>query len=97
VNLRPEDSNLAQPVAAATKLEPLLDQIAFVGGCVPGLLLTDRAAAPMRPTLDVDAIVAIASYAEFTMLEKRLRELGSRRCRLAELSPRRVPNLIIES
>jgi hypothetical protein len=86
VNLRPEDSNLAPLVAAATKLEPLLDQIAFVGGCVTGLLLTDRAAAPMRRTLDVVAIVAIASYAEFTMLEKRLRELGFRESR-AEGAP----------
>jgi predicted nucleotidyltransferase len=70
--------NLTQLVVAAAKLEPLLDQIAFVGGCVTGLLLTDPAAAPVRPTLDVDAIIAIASYAEFTLLESRLRELGFR-------------------
>lgn len=56
----------------------MLDQIAFVGGCVTGLLLTDPAAAAVRPTLDIDAIVAIASYAEFTLLENRLRELGFR-------------------
>jgi predicted nucleotidyltransferase len=86
VNIRPEDSNRAQLVAAAAKLEPMLDQIAFVGGCVIGLLLTDRAAAPVRPTLDVDAIVAIASYAEFTLLENRLRELGFRESH-AEGSP----------
>jgi len=78
VNIRSDNPNLAQLVAAATKLEPILDQIAFVGGCVAGLLLTDPAAAPVRPTLDVDAIVAIASYAEFTQWEKRLRELGFR-------------------
>jgi hypothetical protein len=78
VNIRSDNPNLAQLAAAATKLEPILDQIAFVGGCVAGLLLTDPAAAPVRPTLDVDAIVAIASYAEFTQWEKRLRELGFR-------------------
>jgi hypothetical protein len=72
----PQNPNLARLATAAEKLEPLLDQIAFVGGCVTGLLLTDPAAAPARPTLDVDAIVAIASYAEFTVLENRLRELG---------------------
>ena len=76
MNSSPENPNLAQLVAAAAKLEPLLDQIAFVGGCVTGLLLTDPAAAPVRPTRDVDAIVAIASYADFTLLENRLRELG---------------------
>jgi hypothetical protein len=76
VNISQPNPNLAQLTAAAAKLEPLLDQIAFVGGCVTGLLLTDPAAAPVRPTLDVDAIVATASYAEFAVLENRLRELG---------------------
>ena len=70
--------NLARLAHATKKLTPLLDQIAFVGGCVTGLLLTDPAAAPVRPTLDVDAIIAIASYAEFTQLEIRLRDLGFR-------------------
>ena len=68
--------NLAPLAAAAHKLAPLLDQIAFVGGSVTGLLLTDPAAAPVRPTLDVDAIVAIASYAEFIELETQLSGLG---------------------
>jgi hypothetical protein len=75
VNSSISNPNLARLVEAAKKLAPLLDQIAFVGGCVTGLLLTDPAAAPVRPTLDVDAIVAIASYAEFAELESRLREL----------------------
>jgi predicted nucleotidyltransferase len=57
-------------------LEPILDQIVFVGGCVTGMLLTDPAAAQVRPTLDVDAIVAIGSYADFTLLENHMRELG---------------------
>ena len=86
MNIRPDNPNLAELVAAAAKLEPLLEQIAFVGGCVTGLLLTDPAAAPVRPTLDVDAIVAIASYAEFTLLENRMRELGFRESR-AEGAP----------
>jgi predicted nucleotidyltransferase len=76
VNIPVSNPNLARLASTAKKLAPLLDQIAFVGGCATGLLLTDPAAAPVRPTLDVDAIVAIASYAEFTDLEKRLRELG---------------------
>jgi hypothetical protein len=74
--MRSGDPNLGRLMAAAAKLQPLLDEIAFVGGCVTGLLLTDPAAAPVRATLDVDAIVAIASYAEFRVLENRLRELG---------------------
>ncbi len=73
----PANPNLARLSDAAKKLAPLLDQIAFVGGCT-GLLLTDPAAAPVRPTLDVDAIVAVASYEGFTALEAQLRELGFR-------------------
>jgi hypothetical protein len=68
--------NLARLTVAAQKLAPLLDQIAFVGGCVTGLLLTDPAAAPVRPTIDVDVIASITSYAELTKVENRLRELG---------------------
>jgi hypothetical protein len=76
MNLPVPNPNLAQLIAAAEKLRPLLEQIVFVGGCVTGLLLTDPAAAPVRPTLDVDAIAAIGSYAEFIFLENRLRDLG---------------------
>lgn len=72
----PSNPNLARLASAANKLAPLLDRIAFVGGCVTGLLLTDPAAAPIRPTLDVDAIIAVASYLELKSLEDRLRELG---------------------
>jgi hypothetical protein len=78
---RPENPNLAQLVDAAAKLEPLLDQIAFVGGCVTGLLVTDPAAAPVRATLDVDVIVEATSYIEFTILEEQLRRLGFRESR----------------
>ncbi|MGA2019831.1 MAG: hypothetical protein ABSH02_04515 [Candidatus Sulfotelmatobacter sp.] len=72
------DPNLAQLLAAAGKLKPLLDQIAFVGGCVAGILITDPGAAPVRATLDVDVIVEAASYFKFTALEQQLRQLGFR-------------------
>lgn len=73
---RSPDPNLARLKTAAFKLQPLLTQIAFVGGCVTGLLVTDPGASPVRPTLDVDAIVEIATYAEYVDLEGRLRQLG---------------------
>ena len=63
-------------LSAVQKLVPLLDQIAFVGGCAAGLLITDPGAAPVRPTLNVDAIVQVASYTELMALEVRLRQLG---------------------
>ena len=76
MNPAQKNPNLAQLISGAAKLEPLLDGIAFVGGCVTGLLVTDPASAPVRATLDVDVIVKAASYVEFTVLEQRLRQLG---------------------
>ncbi len=81
MNSAQDNPNLAQLVSAAAKLEPLLDKIAFVGGCVTGLLITDPASAPVRPTLDVDVIVEAASYAAFTILEAELRRIGFRESR----------------
>lgn len=70
--------NLAMLQLAAEKLKPLLDEIAFLGGCATGLLITDPSAAPVRGTIDVDVVVEVATYAEYTILEGRLRELGFR-------------------
>jgi hypothetical protein len=78
VNFRPEDPNLAQLLDAVAKLEPLLERVVFVGGCITGLMVTSPAAAPVRATLDVDVIVEAASYVEFTVLERQLRQLGFR-------------------
>jgi hypothetical protein len=72
----PRNPNAARLLSAVEKLVPLLDQIVFVGGCAAGLLISDPAAAPVRPTIDVDAIVEITSYVELMALENRLRELG---------------------
>jgi predicted nucleotidyltransferase len=60
----------------AAKLKPLLQEIVFVGGCTTGLLITDPAASPVRATDDVDVIVEVASYAEYTRFSKPLRTLG---------------------
>jgi predicted nucleotidyltransferase len=76
--------NLEQLLAAAEKLAPLLGHIVFVGGCVTGLLITDPGASPVRPTLDVDAIVEIATYVDFTLLEEQLRQLGFRESRVED-------------
>jgi hypothetical protein len=70
------DPNLHLLVAAARLLQPLLDQLVFVGGCATGLLITDPAAVGIRPTKDVDAITDVGSYAEYAKLSDRLRDLG---------------------
>ncbi len=70
------DPNRQLLEAAARVLSPLLDDLVFLGGCATGLLLTDPAAAGLRPTKDVDTITEVASYAECATLSERLRELG---------------------
>src|SRR5260370_40000494 len=68
--------NLELLKVAAMLLRPVLDDLAFVGGCATGLLVTDEAAAEVRPTFDVDAIAAITSYVEYTTFGERLHKLG---------------------
>ncbi len=70
------DANRERLVTAARLLRPLLGELVFVGGSVTGLLITDEAAAGPRPTLDVDAIAEITSYAEYAAFGDRLRALG---------------------
>jgi hypothetical protein len=48
----------------ARRAAPLLDEIAFVGGHVAELLVTDPAAARIRATDDVDVVVAATSRAQ---------------------------------
>ena len=57
-------------------LAPVLDELVFVDGYVTGIMITDPAAAGIRPTKDVDAIADLASYAMYTALSGRLRESG---------------------
>jgi hypothetical protein len=70
------DLNLEQLITAAQLLRPLLSELVFVGGSVTGLLITDEAAGDPRPTVDVDAIAEITSYAEYAAFGDRLRVRG---------------------
>jgi len=82
-------------VEAAKLLRPILGELVFVGGCTTGLLITDKAAADVRPTYDVDAIAEITSYMEYTAFSERLRaEPGKqkpRSCRTQEFGPKPCP------
>jgi len=68
--------NLQLLTDAAELLRPLLGELVFVGGCTTALLVTDRAAAEVRPTYDVDAIAEITSYSGYVDFSERLRKLG---------------------
>jgi len=70
--------NLTIVELAATRLEPLLGDVVFLGGCATGLLLTDAAAPPVRQTIDVDVIIEVMSLGGYYRLAERLRKLGFR-------------------
>jgi len=59
---------------AISKLAPFLDEIVFVGGVTLGLLITDKAAAPIRGTDDVDVIAEITTYVDYIVFSERLRK-----------------------
>ncbi|HMH15325.1 MAG TPA: hypothetical protein VK578_19655 [Edaphobacter sp.] len=68
------DPNLPLLEDAVHKLASFLDEIVFVGGVTLGLLITDKAAAPIRGTNDVDVIAEIVTYADYIAFSERLRE-----------------------
>jgi hypothetical protein len=70
------DPNRQRLVRASELLAPLRDGLVFVGGCATGVPVTDPAAGGVRPTIDVDTIVEVKSYAEYAALSERLRDLG---------------------
>jgi predicted nucleotidyltransferase len=70
------DPNLALLRAMAIALGPLRERLVFVGGCATGLLVTNPAAADVRATEDVDAIVEVASLARYNALRPLLAAQG---------------------
>lgn len=70
------DSNSELLERVVRLLEPVLDELVLVGGCVSGLMITDKAAGGIRPTKDVDAIADVTSLPMYAALSKRLRAIG---------------------
>ena len=65
---------MLQKVAEA--LGPLLNEVVFVGGTIPSLLITDPAAPSLRPTKDVDIIINSLSHHSHASFEEKLRKRG---------------------
>lgn len=70
------DANTELLAGMAEALGDLREQLVFVGGCATALLITDSAAAPVRATQDVDAVVAISTRTEYLKLGEALRARG---------------------
>jgi predicted nucleotidyltransferase len=70
------DPNIEILAKIAVALGDLRERMTFVGGCATGLLITDPGASPVRATLDVDAVVAVVSRADYRRLGAALRAKG---------------------
>jgi hypothetical protein len=73
-----QNPNLEILELAVQQLGGIADDLVFVGGCATGLLLTDPAAAPVRATVDVDAIAQVLSRAEYYQFAEKLKQRGFR-------------------
>lgn len=62
--------NLDLLAVTAALLKPMLEDLVFVGGCTTGLLITDVAAAAVRPTKDVDVVTELSSYEGYIKVSK---------------------------
>lgn len=76
--IRAQNPNLQILELAVDQLGDLTNEMAFLGGCATGLLMTDAAAPPIRATQDVDVITEVATLAEYHRLSERLRKTGFR-------------------
>lgn len=69
-------TNMLETVARALG-EDLLPEVAFVGGCTTGLLITDDfTKEEVRYTEDVDLIVSILGYAHWSAFQQQLQKKG---------------------
>lgn len=62
-------------IGVATSLGPLRSEIVFIGGAIAPLLQVKSPLPLVRPTRDVDAIVASRSYTAFESVREQLRML----------------------
>lgn len=75
-NITQANRNIEMLAIIANKLEELCEEVTFVGGCVIGLLITDKAAPDVRFTIDVDCVINVITLNDYHKLEKKLRGKG---------------------
>lgn len=73
-------SSLVDVERVALTLGELLDGFVFVGGCAAVLLAPPSIHPTLRPTEDVDCVVATTTYGAFRELEQELEKKGCQRC-----------------
>jgi hypothetical protein len=81
----------------AGRLDYLLKDVVFVGGSVVALYADDPASDEVRPTDDIDIVVAISSRVEFAIFEEKIRQLGFRNVVDAKFIGRyKIDDLIVD-
>lgn len=86
-------------VIVATALgDDLLQEVAFLGGCTTGLLLTDEVTKEsVRYTDDVDLITHVVGYPQWLRFQARLKQRGFRESMEDDIACRmRLKNLIVD-
>lgn len=73
---RNRGAGIDRVVETARLMGDLADEVVFLGGAVAELLVSDPATPPMRPTLDIDVIVEVATLGEYYAFQDRLRTRG---------------------
>ncbi|MBN8823641.1 MULTISPECIES: nucleotidyl transferase AbiEii/AbiGii toxin family protein [unclassified Spirosoma] len=69
--------NLTRLRTVASALSELNEKVVFVGGAVVSLYSPNAASEEPRPTNDIDLIIEVTTYTEFSgQIEERLRQLG---------------------
>ena len=68
--------NIESLTIIAHRLDELCNEVTFVGGCITGLLITDKAAPDVRFTVDVDCIINVITRPDYYAISKKLRQKG---------------------
>jgi hypothetical protein len=61
---------------AARKLGVLNNEVVYLGGCSTALFITDSLSLDVRPTVDVDCIIDVASLSKYYQFGEKLKEQG---------------------
>ena len=67
--------NITRIKATSNALGALAKDVVFVGGATVSLY-TDRPADEVRPTDDVDVLIELTNYNEYSLLDEKLRSMG---------------------
>ncbi len=73
---QPLSISLARISSISKALGDLSSDVVFIGGAIAALLQTEPVIPRVRPTKDVDAVIASANYSQYNTLRERLIKLG---------------------